>query len=148
MTTSDTSHCAFTVYEVDTGRIVVCGFGSRASAGAYLSAGRDILFEAVNASAVYLPGGVPTLLPPKPDTPYHVFDYALGQWVDPRTADMRWAEVRKERDRGLSASDWSILPDVPMTVERRRQWEAYRQALRDITTQTDPFNIVWPAPPA
>jgi hypothetical protein len=27
-------------------------------------------------------------------------------------------------------------------------WAAYRQALRDVTLQPDPFNIVWPTPPA
>jgi hypothetical protein len=33
--------------------------------------------------------------------------------------------------------------DVVMTPE----WIAYRQALRDITDQQDPFNIIWPIKP-
>lgn len=144
---SDSAHTPFTVYDRATGEVIVCGFGSRDCAEAYLKEGREILFEAVNAARVYLPGGVPTPLPPKPDTPYHVFDYALGQWVDPRTIDSQWSEVRQERNRRLTACDWSVLPDVPMTVERRQQWEAYRQALRDVTEQPDPFSIVWPVPP-
>lgn len=145
---SDSVYTPFTVYEQTTGRIVACGYGSQSSAETYRKEGCEILFEAVNASQVYLPGGVPTPLPPKPDTPYHVFDYALGQWVDPRTVDSQWSEVRQERNRRLAACDWAVLPDVPMTVERRQQWEAYRQALRDVTDQTDPLNIVWPTPPA
>lgn len=64
----------------------------------------------------------------------------------PSPADL-WATVRAERNRRLAASDWAVLPDVPMTVERRQQWEAYRQALRDITDQADPATIVWPVPP-
>ena len=64
------------------------------------------------------------------------------------TADQEWERVRATRNRRLAATDWTQLPDVPMTVERRQQWVTYRQALRDVTDQPDPFNIVWPAPPA
>ena len=59
-----------------------------------------------------------------------------------------WDAVRAARNRKLAASDCSVLPDVPMTVERRQRWEAYRQALRDITDQTDLSVLVWPTPPA
>lgn len=145
---SDSSYSAFTVYELLTGKIVACGYGSLASADAYKKEGRDVLFEQVNPSVTYLPGGVPTPLPPRPNTPHHVFDYTLGQWVDPRTAATQWIEVRQERNRRLSACDWVLLPDVPMTVEVRQQWQAYRQSLRDVTSQPDPFNIVWPTSPA
>lgn len=60
---------------------------------------------------------------------------------------LAWPRARKRRDTLLRDSDWTQLPDVPMTVERRQQWEAYRQALRDITDQADPAAIVWPTPP-
>jgi hypothetical protein len=30
---------------------------------------------------------------------------------------------------------------------RAAEWSAYRQALRDVTTQTDPFSITWPTKP-
>lgn len=53
--------------------------------------------------------------------------------------------VRRERDKLLSASDWTQLPDVPLATKEK--WAVYRQALRDITQQSDPFNIVWPEPP-
>ena len=59
----------------------------------------------------------------------------------------QWVVVRERRNRKLRASDWSVLPDVPITAEKRAEWETYRQALRDITTQPDPFNITWPTPP-
>ena len=59
----------------------------------------------------------------------------------------QWIVVRGQRIRKLRASDWSVLSDVPMTTEKRAEWETYRQALRDITTQPDPFNITWPTPP-
>ena len=60
------------------------------------------------------------------------------------TAEL-WAEIRHLRGRELSACDWTQLPDVPLTTQQA--WQTYRQALRDITTQLDPLNIVWPTPP-
>jgi hypothetical protein len=32
-------------------------------------------------------------------------------------------------------------------VPDRELWVAYRAALRDVTKQSDPFNIVWPVMP-
>ena len=59
----------------------------------------------------------------------------------------QWVVVRGQRILKLRASDWSVLPDVPLTTEKREEWEAYRQELRDVTDQPDPFNINWPTPP-
>lgn len=53
--------------------------------------------------------------------------------------------VRKKRDRLLQSSDWTQLPDVPLST--KEAWAVYRQELRDVTTQTDPNNIVWPVAP-
>ena len=63
-------------------------------------------------------------------------------------APEQWNVVRGKRLLKLRASDWSVLPDVPMPAEKKAEWETYRQALRDITNQSDPFNITWPTPPA
>ena len=60
----------------------------------------------------------------------------------------QWGDVRAERYIKLQASDWTVLPDVPMDASKRTEWETYRQALRDVTNQPDPFNVVWPTPPA
>lgn len=52
------------------------------------------------------------------------------------------------RDALLQESDWTQLPDVPMTDELRDQWRVYRQDLRDITSQPGfPNNINWPIKP-
>ncbi len=59
-------------------------------------------------------------------------------------ADEQWAAIRSERNSKLSACDWTQLPDAPVD---KLAWAAYRQELRDITTQPDPFNIVWPIAP-
>ena len=57
--------------------------------------------------------------------------------------DRQWAAIRQQRDTLISATDWRVLPDQPVS----QPWISYRQALRDITLQADPFNIVWPVAP-
>jgi hypothetical protein len=41
--------------------------------------------------------------------------------------------IRGIRDGMLSRSDWTQLPDSPLTEVKRAEWATYRQALRDIT---------------
>lgn len=57
---------------------------------------------------------------------------------------MQWDGIRAERNMLLNACDWTQLPDAPVD---HAVWAEYRQQLRDVTTQSDPFNIVWPATP-
>lgn len=57
----------------------------------------------------------------------------------------QWSVIRAERNALLVASDWTQVADAPVDAAA---WALYRQALRDITEQTDPLNIVWPTPPA
>lgn len=59
----------------------------------------------------------------------------------------KWHVVRATRLQMLQASDYTQLTDASMSPEVKSAWVAYRQALRDITLQADPFNIVWPASP-
>ena len=61
------------------------------------------------------------------------------------TIEQQWAVIRDKRDRLLLGTDWTQLPDIPQ--DNQESWAIYRQQLRDITTQADPFNIVWPVPP-
>lgn len=85
------------------------------------------------------------ILKPPPPSAHHIFDYTTKQWVDPRTEQTQWPVVRSQRNALLSASDWTQLPDVPLAT--KETWAIYRQALREITEQTDPFNINWPVRP-
>lgn len=61
--------------------------------------------------------------------------------------ETQWNMVRGERDRLLSITDYTDLPHTPITTECRNNFITYRQQLRDITTQQDPYNISWPQPP-
>lgn len=69
-------------------------------------------------------------------------------WIDERTIEEAWASVREDRNKRLASTDWVALPDSPVTGAQQALWISYRQALRDITNQPDPFSITWPiAPP-
>ena len=53
--------------------------------------------------------------------------------------------ARAERDTLLTASDWTQVADAPVDTTA---WATYRQALRDIPTQSGfPDNITWPQEP-
>jgi hypothetical protein len=56
----------------------------------------------------------------------------------------QWNIIRAERNKLLVESDWTQLPDAPVDAAA---WATYRQALRDITDQANPFVIVWPESP-
>ena len=58
-----------------------------------------------------------------------------------------WGNIRSRRNIELIESDWTQVLDSPFTAEEKEEWRIYRQALRDITLQTDPFNIIWPIKP-
>ena len=68
---------------------------------------------------------------------------------DQRTAIVTaqaWKCVRKQRDTLIAETDWVGGSDVPDVLKTK--WNTYRQALRDITSQTDPENITWPTKPS
>ena len=103
---------------------------------------------------------------PTQRTQYDGIQFVNGQWTevwsihpkfdDPiqqqewekECTESLWGNVRTERDRRLVVTDYTDLPNTPLTDECRANFINYRQQLRNITkTQTDPLNIVWPTIP-
>lgn len=60
----------------------------------------------------------------------------------PSAEDLRAAR-RRRRDQLLAASDWTQLPDSPLSEDDRTEWAIYRQALRDL----DMDGTSWPLAP-
>ncbi|MEK0158693.1 tail fiber assembly protein [Pseudoalteromonas piscicida] len=59
-----------------------------------------------------------------------------------------WSMIRTKRDELLTASDYTQMPDSPLTTEQKQSWADYRQALRDLPgSNDDPALVVWPTPP-
>ena len=61
--------------------------------------------------------------------------------------ESQWAFIRHRRNEFLLECDWTQLQDSPLSEQKQQEWQTYRQSLRDITEQPDPFNIVWPTKP-
>ena len=57
----------------------------------------------------------------------------------------KWWHIRKKRDGLIAQTDWTQSPDVPNSTKTK--WQAYRQALRDVPSQSDPYNVTWPTQP-
>jgi hypothetical protein len=106
----------------------------------------DYLDNHMNASEYYISVETkqPVKIPEKPSE-YHEFNFDSKQWIDQRTSESEWNVVRFKRNTLMVQCDWTQMPDV--NISTKETWAAYRQALRDITNQTDPFNITWPTPP-
>lgn len=59
-----------------------------------------------------------------------------------------WNELRAQRDGQLAASDYTQLPDVPLTASGIAEWATYRQTLRDLPANTsEPRTPSWPSAP-
>lgn len=58
--------------------------------------------------------------------------------------ELAWDRAKKM----LAESDWSMLPDVPMTSGAKAAWIEYRRGLREIRLQPGfPADIQWPKAP-
>ena len=137
----ESSTVAFYAYKpngeiVASGYCPACDADKQAYPGAIVAVGHGKFREH------FVEAGVPVPIPPKPAENY-VFNYTAKAWEFDSTG--AWQEVRQQRNTLLAASDWTQLPDVPL--ETKSAWTAYRQALRDVTSQADPLNIVWPQAP-
>lgn len=64
--------------------------------------------------------------------------------IEQRISD-KWEEVRAQRNELLQECDWTQLSDIPQST--KDLWSEYRQQLRDITNQSNPYFIVWPVKP-
>jgi len=87
--------------------------------------------------------GTPTLI----DGKYYqnwVQTNATESEIQQRLED-KWFEVREIRNQLLQECDWTQLSDIP--TETKNIWSNYRQELRDVTNQSNPFNINWPVKP-
>lgn len=61
------------------------------------------------------------------------------------TQEEKEQAVRNERNLRLAYTDWTQLPDAPLTAEQKAAYAEYRQALRDVPAQDGfPENVAWP----
>lgn len=81
----------------------------------------------------------------------------MSSWTDlsklptPEEEEERRSSIlRKTRNTLLADTDWTQMPDSPLTTEAKTAWATYRTALRDITTHANWPNLAdadWPVKP-
>ncbi|WDE14635.1 phage tail assembly chaperone [Thalassomonas haliotis] len=60
----------------------------------------------------------------------------------------KWRQVRSKRDHLIALTDWTQMPDSPLSAEQKAHYVEYRQLLRDLPQSTaNPDEIVWPVKP-
>jgi hypothetical protein len=65
--------------------------------------------------------------------------------LKPRENKVSWEMIRQKRNKLLSQSDYTQMPDWP---GNKTAWAEYRQALRNITQNfIDANEVVWPKAP-
>ena len=69
--------------------------------------------------------------------------------TDAEIKKQKLSGIRSKRDTLLVASDWTQFIDSPLTDEKKKDWQTYRQALRDMPDKgcTDLDNPIWPIKP-
>ncbi len=77
-------------------------------------------------------------------TDEEVAAYNASLPTDAEILASKWADIRIRRDGKLSLTDWRAGSDLTLSDA----WKTYRQALRDVPTQSDPDNITWPTEPS
>lgn len=133
----------FTLYERGTGRIISSGTSCLPQKLAGPTC--DVIIGVVGrVGEQYVQAGVLANMPPRPSS-LHEFDYSTKSWrLNESTA---WATVKSRRAELLGQTDWMVTRAAERGESLEPAWLAYRQALRDITKQADPTNIVWPKAP-
>ena len=82
-----------------------------------------------------------------PLTADEIKDLETRKAAAPSETDIKWLQVRNERNSLLSETDWVVTKASETGVAVSDDWKTYRQALRDVPSQSDPDNITWPTKP-
>ena len=71
----------------------------------------------------------------------------LSYVVEDKTDEEIWEPIRRERNRLLAESDWTMTADAPETTNFH-EWEMHRQRLRDLPSlYEDPKDVTFPRSP-
>jgi hypothetical protein len=107
--------------------------------------GCSIIEGQANQLTQYIEDGKIKNMPSKPSQNY-IFNYETKQWQEDFSELI--TKIAIQRNTLLVKSDWTQLPNNPLTTEKQQEWAVYRQQLRDIPQQPGyPSDVVWPQQP-
>lgn len=134
----------YTIYDSTTGQIL--RVVNTNEIDSQIGQGESFIEGEFDDVSYYIENDAAVQIPPQPSQ-YSVFDFATKQWV--LNPDLASSDVLTARNKLLFSTDWTQIPNNPLTSEMQAEWAAYRQELRDIPQQSGyPYNVVWPVAPA
>ena len=77
-------------------------------------------------------------------TPYNAW---VTEWETANSTlsserDLTLDEFREWRNSLLNETDWTVLPDSPLSAEKQAEWKTYRQKLRDLpANSSEPYRV-------
>ncbi len=80
-------------------------------------------------------------------TDVEIAEVNASKATDSQIIAHKWQSARNQRDQLLTKTDWVVTKASETGVAVSDDWKTYRQALRDVPTQSDPDNITWPDVP-
>jgi hypothetical protein len=134
----------YTIYDSTTGQILRVVNTNEIES--QIGQGESFIEGEFDDVTYYIKNDTAVEIPPQPSQ-YSTFDFPTKQWV--LTPDLAIADVLTARNKLLFSTDWTQIPNNPLTSEMQAEWATYRQQLRDIPQQSGyPYNVVWPVAPA
>ena len=94
-----------------------------------------------------------SLAPMIPEGGYHVdgtLSVPTSEEIEAYSNGQNLLGFREDRNAKLAKSDWTQVPDSPLSDSKKTEWQTYRQALRDMPSQEgfDPLNPTYPTEPS
>jgi len=134
----------YTIYDSTTGQIL--RVVNTNEIDSQIGQGESFIEGEFDDVSYYIENDAAVQIPPQPSQ-YSVFDFTTKQWV--LNPDLASSDVLTARNKLLFSTDWTQIPNNPLTSEKQAEWATYRQELRDIPQQSGyPYNVVWPVAPA
>ena len=133
----------YTIYDSTTGQIL--RVVNTNEIDSQVGQGESFIEGEFDDVSYYIENDAAVQIPPQPSQ-YSVFDFTTKQWV--LNPDLASSDVLTARNKLLFSTDWTQIPNNPLTSEKQAEWATYRQELRDIPQQSGyPYNVVWPVAP-
>ena len=123
--------------------------------------------DLIGQAAYSLVGDIPGALVIRGENSYENIEWNVGIVTTPPTEEQvlnkaqelydgeAMNRLRIHRNILMSNCDWTQGADSPLSDEKKAEWVAYRQALRDLPSTASPTldgpfigNVVWPTEPS
>lgn len=137
----------YAIYD-NLGRVLRTGSCDEASLQYQAQTAESLLEGKINQTTQYVVNGAIVDLPVMPSGECYFYNYSTNKWAQDTV--LLAQKIRAKRDSLMAASDFydTVSAQQRLTAEMFQAWATYRQALRDLPSQSGfPMTVSWPAQP-